>query len=369
MKFYCDTEKLNSALGLVSRAVEANAVSPHLEGVLLEASGGTLTLKGNNMEIAIETAIPSNVAEDGAIVVNCKTLVDIVKRLPKDVVELVVNDKNNVSINCLNSDYMVVGLPADEYPAVPSVEPECEIEISSPVLKDMINKTIFAVSTNPDEVRKVLKGSLFEVDGGELTMVAVDLVRLAMIKKPVETKSAENVKFIVPGKTLNDLKNMLSDNEENTVTIKAAKNQALFECSGFRLTTRLIDGEYFNYKQIIPKQFKIEFTADSRSFIRTIERVEPIIDDVSKNPIKLTFTDGKIKVKCETRIGRVNDMVECGYNDDEMTIGFNYRYIHDAVARCEDEKIEFKLNSPLNPMIVDCPEDDSYMFMVLPVRL
>lgn len=369
MKFYCDTEKLNSALNLVSRAVESSAVSPHLEGVLLEAAGGSLTLKGNNMEIAIETAIPSNVADDGAIVVNCKMLLDIVKRLPKDVVEIYVNDKNNVSINCLNSDYMVVGLPAEEYPDIPSVEPECEIKIASPVLKDMINKTIFAVSTNPDEVRKVLKGSLFEVEGGELTVVSVDLVRLAMIKKPIENQVGETVKFIVPGKTLNDLKSMLKDDEENIVKISVAKNQALFDCGSFRLTTRLIDGEYFNYKQIIPRQFKVEFTVEGRSFIKTIERVEPIIDDISKNPIKLTFVDGRIKVKCETQLGRVNDMVECGYNEEEMTIGFNYRYIHDAVVRCEDEQIEFKMNSPLNPIIIDCPEDDSYMFMVLPVRL
>lgn len=369
MKFYCDTEKLSSALGLVSRAVEASAVSPHLEGVLLEAKGGSLTLKGNNMEIAIETAIPSNVAEEGGIVVNCKMLVDIVKRLPKDVIEFAVNEKNNVAISCLNADYMVVGLPAGEYPDIPSVEAECEIKIEAPVLKDMINKTIFAVSNNPDEVRKVLKGSLFEFEGGELTVVSMDLARMAVIKKPAEAKNGEAAKFIVPGKSLNDLKSMLGDGDDNTVTIKAAKNQALFDCPGFTLTTRLIDGEYFNYKQVIPKQFKVEFTADSRDFIKTIERAEPIIDDISKNPIRLTFVDGMIKVKCETRLGRVNDMVECGYGDEEMTIGFNYRYIHDAVVRCEDEKIEFKLNSPLNPMIVDCPEDESYMFMVLPVRL
>lgn len=368
MKFYCDTEKLNSALGLVSRAVESNAVSPHMEGVLLSAKGGALTLKGNNMEIGIETVIPANIAEEGDIVINCKMACDIVKRLPKDVVEIVLNEKNNVSISCLNSDYMVVGLSADEYPDIPEIKSISQVKIPSSVLKDMINKTIFAVSTNPDEVRKVLKGSLFEVEDGSLTIVSVDLVRLALVKKDLES-SLGNIKFIVPGKTLNDLKNMLSDNEESYVTIHIGENQALFDCGGFKLTTRLIDGEYFSYKQIIPKQFKIEFTVDGRSFIKTIERVEPIIDNISKNPIKLTFVDGKIKVKCETQLGRVNDLVECDYSDEEMTIGFNYKYIHDAVVRCEDEKIQFKFNSPLNPIIINCPEDESYMFMVLPVRL
>lgn len=369
MKFYCDTEKLNNALNIVSKAVETNSVSPHMQGILFSASGGALTLKGNNTETGIETVIPANVSEEGKTVINCKMICDIVKRLPKDVVEIVLGDKNNVSINCINSDYNVVGLNADEYPDIPKISSDKIIKISSAVLKGMINKTIFAVSTNPDEVRKVLKGSLFEMENNELTIVAVDLVRLAMVKKEAECSTNENIKIIVPGKTLNDLKSMLKDDEESIVSITVGENQALFDCGNFKLTTRLIDGEYFSYKQIIPKQFKSEFTVEGRSFIKTIERVEPIIDNVSKNPIKLTFVDGKIKVKCETQLGRVNDLVECSYMDDEMTVGFNYRYIHDAVVRCEDEQIMFKLNSPLNPIIINCPEDESYMFMVLPVRL
>ena len=368
MKFYCDTDKLSSALGLVSKAVEANAVSPHLEGVLLRAKGGLLHLKGNNMEICIETSIPANVAEEGEIVVNCRMMNDVVRKLPKDVMELVAGEKNNVSITCLNSDYTVVGLSSNEYPELPEIAALSDLKLPSPVLKDMINKTIFAVSTNPDEVRKVLKGTLFEVEEGRLTLVSVDLVRMAMITKELN-ESPQNIKFIVPGKTLNELKNMLKDDEEEIVKITVGENQARFECAAFTLTSRLIDGEFFSYKQIIPKQFKVELDVEGRDFVKTIERVEPIIDQVSKNPIRVTFTDGKIKIKCETQLGRVNDIVECDYKDEEMTIGFNYRYLHDAVARCEDESIRLKMNSPLNPIIVCSPEDDSYMFMVLPVRL
>lgn len=369
MKFYCDADKLNTALNIVSKAVETNAVSPYMEGVFLSAKGGCLTLKGNNMETGIETAIPANISEDGEIVINCKMLCDIAKRLPKDVVEIMINEKNNVSISCFNSDYMVVGLPADQYPDIPEIENGKRITIPSPVLKNMINKTIFAVSTNPDEVRKVLKGSLFEIENNTLTIVSVDLVRLAMITKQLSDITDGDVKFIVPGKTLNDLKGMLSDNEEDNVSITVGENQALFSCAGFKLTTRLIDGEYFSYKQIIPKQFKESLTVEGRSFVKSIERVEPIIDNVSKNPIKITFTDSRIKIKCETQLGRVNDMVECDYAGDDMTVGFNYRYIHDAVVRCEEEQILFHFNSPLNPFIISCPGDDSYMFMVLPVRL
>lgn len=368
MKFYCDTDKLGSALGLVSKAVESNAVSPHLEGVLLRAEGGLLRLKGNNMEICIETSIPANVAEEGETVVNCRMLSEIVRKLPKDVMELVAGERSNISITCLNSDYTVAGLSAAEYPELPEIEKKAEIRLSSPVLKDMINKTIFAVSTNPDEVRKVLKGSLFEVDNGGLTVVSVDLVRMALIKKELDFSSGD-VKFIVPGKTLNELKTMLKDDDGETVTVTVGENQARFDCSDFTLTTRLIDGEFFSYKQIIPKQFKVELDVEGRSFVKTIERVEPIIDNVSKNPIKVTFVEGKIKIKCETQLGRINDVVECGYAAEEMTIGFNYRYLHDAVVRCEDEKILLQMNSPLNPVIVRSPEDESYMFMVLPVRL
>lgn len=369
MKFYCDTDKLSAALGLVSKAVESNAVTPHLEGILFKAKGGLLCLKGNNMEICIETSIPANVAEEGDIVINSKMINDIVRKLPKDVMELVANDRSGVSINCLNSDYSVVGLPADEYPELPPLETDTELKISSPVLKEMINKTIFAVSTNPDEVRKVLKGSLFDVENGSLTLVSVDLVRVAMIKKELISAPDNGIKFIVPGKTLNELKSMLSDKDDEEITVSVGENQARFSCASFTMTTRLIDGEFFSYKQIIPKQFKVEMEVDGLSFVKTIERVEPIIDNVSKNPIRLTFTDGLIKVRCETQMGRINDIVECNYESDEMTIGFNYRYIHDAVIRCEDEKIQINLNSPLNPVVIKSSEDDSYMFMVLPVRL
>lgn len=369
MKFYCDTDKLNSALGLVSKAVDVNAVSPHMEGVFLEARGGTLYIKGNNTEICIETEIPANVAEEGKILINCKMLCDITRKLPKDVAEFKLGKSFTVSICCLNSDYTVVGLPADEYPEIPKVNCQSEIEISAPVLKNMINKTIFAVSSNPDEVRQVLKGSLFEIENGALTVVSVDLVRLAMIKKELDGCGRENFKFIVPGKTLNEIKNILGDDENETVKIYADENRALFDCGKFRLTTRLIDGEYFSYKQIIPTQFNYELNVDGRSFIKTIERVEPIIDNVSKNPVKLTFDNEKIKIKCETQLGKVNDFSECDYRGEEMTIGFNYRYIHDAVVRCEDEQISLKFNSPLSPMIIGSPEDDSYLFMVLPVRL
>ncbi len=369
MKIYCDTDKLSAALSLVSKAVESNAVSPHLEGVLFKARGGCLYLKGNNMEVCIETSIPANIADEGDIVINCKIINDIVRRLPKDVVEIIANDRSGVSVSCLNSDYNVVGLPAGEYPELPPLTAQSEIKIPAPVLKDMINKTIFAVSTNPDEVRKVLKGSLFEVENGSLTIVSVDMVRMALITKELTKSTEESIKFIVPGKTLNELKNMLPDGDEKEVSIAVGENQARFTCDNFTMTTRLIDGEFFSYKQIIPKQFKIELPVEGRSFIKAIERVEPIIDNVSKNPVRLTFDNGKIKIKCETQMGRVNDIVECDYNGNEMTIGFNYRYIHDAVVRCEDENIQLNMNSPLNPVIVKSPEDDSYMFMVLPVRL
>lgn len=369
MKFYCDTDKLSTALGLVSKAVEANAVTTQLEGILFKAEGGLLHLKGINSEICIETSIPANVAEEGSIVINSKVINDITRKLPKDVMEIRVNEGKVVSINCLNSDYSVAGLPSDEFPEQSTLETNTEMKISSPVLKDMINKTIFAVSTNPDEIRKVLKGSLFDVENGALSLVSVDLVRVAMIKKELISASAENVNFIVPGKTLNELKNMLPDREEEEVTISVGKNQARFSCTSFILTTRLIDGEFFAYKKIIPTQFKATMTVDGRAFIKTIERVEPIVENFSKSPIRLIFTDGFIKVRCETQVGRVNDIVECDYASDEMTIGFNYRYLHDAVIRCEDEKIQFNLNTPLNPVIIKSPEDDSYMFLVLPVRL
>ncbi len=366
MKFYCNTKKLSEAVSIVSKAVAQKSPIPHLEGILLEAKGGILTLIANNLEISIKTTVSANVETEGKIVLNAKMFSDIVRKLPDDVCEIKVNDRMNVSINCLNSDYKIIGLSADEFPQPPVVASESTINLSCGELRDIIGKTLFAVSL--DNARKILTGSLFEIENNVLTVASVDGYRLALVKKKLEGEN-KNAKLIIPGKTQGELVKIISSDNDEKIKISFSENYALFEGNGIILTSRLIEGEFFAYKNTIPTEYKYIVETDCFAFNKAIERVEPIIDEVSKNCVKFKFENQKIMIRCETVLGTVNDIVECDYYGEEIEIGFNYKYLHDATSRCEGERIMLKMNSPFNPLIINSTDDDSYLFMVLPVRI
>lgn len=366
MKFYTNTKKLSEAVNIVSKAVAQKSPIPHLEGILLEAKGGIVTLIGNNLEISIKATVSANIETEGSIVLNAKMLADIIKKLPDDVCEINVNERMNVSINCLNSDYKIIGLSADEYPQPPVVASQSTITLSCGELRDIIGKTLFAVSL--DNARKILTGSLFEIEDNCLTVAAVDGYRLAVVKKNLDGEN-KNAKLIIPGKTQGELVKILSGENDDKVKLSFSDNYALFEVNGIVLTSRLIEGEFFAYKNTIPKEYKHIVETDCFEFNKAIERAEPIIDEVSKNCLKMKFGNNKIQIRCETVLGTVNDFVECDYPDEGMEIGFNFKYLHDATIRCEGERMLLKMNSPFNPLIVNSTDDDSYLFMVLPVRI
>lgn len=365
MKLYCDTKILSEAVNIVSKAVSVKSNLPHLEGILLEAFGGILTLTSNNLEISIKKTISANISEEGKIVLNCKMFSEILRKLPEDVCEIMTNEKNNISISCLNSDYKIAGLPADEFPQPPEVEEENHITIKSSALKDIIDKTLFAVSL--DNTRKIFTGSLYEINDNNLTVVSIDGYRLALVKNYFE-KNLNSSKMIIPGKSQGELAKILKGGEDN-IEIYFCDKYVLFEGEGIKFTSRLIEGEFFAYKKTIPAESKIIVKAVCREFLKSVERVEPIIDEVNKNCVRLKYGSGKIIIRCETVLGTVCDSVECDYFGEEFEIGFNYRYLHDAASRCKGEEIQMSINSPINPMIMTNPEDDSFLYLVLPVKL
>ena len=366
MKFFCDTKAFSEAINIVSKAVAVKSPIPHLEGILLTAKGGLLTLLSNNLEISIKTSISSNVEEEGSIVLNSKMLSDIVRKLPDDVCEVSSNENYNVSIICKNSDYKIVGLNADEFPQPPMIAKKSSITLKSDKLREIIGKTLFAVSL--DNARKILTGSLYEIENGNLTVVSVDGYRLALTKMELPGENNDS-KFIIPGKTQSEISKIISGSKDEEIHISFSENYALIEGEGITITSRLIEGEFFSYRNTIPSESKYIVKTGCYAFNKAIERVEPIIDEVSKNCVRFRFEDGKILISCETVLGKVNDIVECDYYGESLEIGFNYKYLHDAVSRCEGDEIELKMNSPFNPLIINSVDDDSCLFMVLPVRI
>jgi DNA polymerase-3 subunit beta len=364
MKIYCNTEELAGAVNIVSKAVLSKSSVPYLEGVLLEAECDRLHLTGNDLEICIKTSIPCNIADEGKIVLNCKMLSEIIRKLPKDVCEIKTED-SAVVISCLNSDYRIIGLDANDYPLIPDFSVTSSIKISSPLLKDMISRTSFAISQNQE--KKVLTGSLFEMDENSLTIVAVDGFRMAIRKEILD--GCKPGKFIIPGKAENEIIKIISDEKDDVTEVGFSEKYAVFENETFTMITRLIDGEFFAYRQVIPSEFKINTVVDTEEFSKTVSRVEPIIEDVAKNPVRIMLTQNTLKIMCRTTLGRVNDMFDVNYDGADFEIGFNYRYLYDAISRCGNKSTVLRMNSPLNPLIISGEDDDTYLFMVLPVQL
>ena len=208
----------------------------------------------------------------------------------------------------------------------------------------------------------------YEIEDNKLTVVAVDGYRLALTKMNLEGEH-EDAKFIIPGKTQSEISKIISGSNESDIVISFSDNYALIEGEGITITSLLIEGEFFSYRNTIPSESKYIVKTDCYAFSKAIERVEPIIDEVSKNCVRFKFGDGKINIGCETVLGKVNDVVECDYFGENIEIGFNYKYLHDAVSRCDSDEIELKMNSPFNPLIINCPDNDDLLYMVLPVRI
>lgn len=366
MIFQCQKEILSNTLNIVSKAVSQKASLPILEGIYIKAEAETLTIVGNDMDLGIECKIPAQVYEEGGIVLLAKTFLDIVRKLPNDTLTLKVNENRNAVITCQNIEYKILGLPDDEFPSIPEIEKEHEFEIEEGTLKNMIRRTLYAVSQN--ESRIVLTGSLFEVKNDILNIVSVDGFRLALRKEKIEGNE-DNFSFIVPGKTLGELSKILKDGESK-VKVSLTQRYVSIKTEEAKVVSRLIEGNFLNYEKTIPAVNNYSVVIPVSSVTESVERCDPIIAaDETKSPIRFHFTDKELVIKCITATGQIVDTLQIPFDGEETEIGFNNVYIHDALKAAETDVAKMEFNSNLSPCIIKPIDDDSFIQMVLPVRL
>lgn len=373
MKLICSKNLLLEIINTVQKAVSSKSVMPILECIKLDASlDGEMIITGNNLDIAIEYKSVCNVLEPGSIALNSKMFGEIIRRLPEGDVLLNVNDSNNVTtIKCANSEFNIQGLAADEYPAVPEIEESYRFSMSQEKLKKMIRKTIFAVSQNESR-RPILTGALFDINTGSLNVVSTDTYRLAIVTETVNSP-LENKKFVVPGLTLRELMKVLRDDEEE-VEIIVSSRHAMFDFGTFKVTTRLLEGEFIKYEPILKTPNSIYVTVNIKDFTESLERASLLINDdmtakAEKVPVRLNIALDKIEITCITGKGMVHDMVDAGVNGNDIEIGFNHRYLLEALRACEDENIKLEFSNPRSSCFIRSEEDNSFTYMVLPVRL
>lgn len=369
MKFNCDKNLLCETINNVSLAVSSKSNMVALEGILMRCSNQTLTLTGYNLELGIIKQIPVHSLEDGEIILNASLLSNIVNKMPSGEISFVSNPKLLTTIRCNDAEFTILGLNAEDYPEIPLITKEKELFLEVDTFKGMIAQTLFAVAQS--DQTPIYTGTLFDLEPGQLSVVSVDGYRLAMKREKLDTE--ENYRFVVPGKTLNEIQKLLSKigsgEEENRISLRVSEKHIIFEIGGYSIISRLLEGEFLDYHSAIPKDFKTKVVAKTREFIESINRASIIINDRAKSPVKCEFIDGVVKLNCETTLGKVQDSFEVEMEGEDVKIGFNNKYLSDALKASECDEVLIEMGGPLSPMKILPMEGDSFLFLVLPVRL
>jgi DNA polymerase-3 subunit beta len=364
LQFTAYKSDLTTALSHAVRAVSSRSVSEILKGLLIEGKGDSLTITGNNMELGIVIVIPAEVKIEGATVLDAKMLYDIVRRVPGNEVSMSVNEQHMANIKSDSSTFDLCALPTKDYPVLPKVKGLKSITLPQAELKRMISKTLFSASD--DETKHIHTGILFDAEPNKLTLVALNGHRLA--KCNTEKYSDDELSAVLPASGLRELEKMLENNEEATATIHLGKKHAMTELGSRTVVTRVMEGEFFKYKDGIPANGSFTATLEIKPLIQALERVALLITERIKTPVRLAFSEGKLSVSCQTSVGRAKSDIPCEC-DTEMEAGFNHRYLLDALKHMGGELFRFETSGPLAPFLLLPEENDTTLFMVLPVRL
>ena len=366
MKFSCEKYLLQSACGTASRAAASKSPIPALEGLLLQAAD-RLTVTGYDLKKGIYTQLEADVKEQGSVVVGARFFGEMIRRLPDGIVTISTDVNNNVNVKCGKSEFNFMGISPEDYPEMPVVDGVNNIALPQKILGSMINQTIFAVADN--DMRPIYTGTLFDIEGEELTMGAVDGYRLSKRSEKLETAKMENCSFVVPGSALADIERICGDSEE-LVKISVGAKHISFSIGETVVISRRLEGEFLNYKKSIPDSFKYTVKVDRGEFMSAIDRVALIVSERNTSPVRMSFNDGSIDCLCVTPIGRAEDVCTCEGSGEGLQIGFNDRYLKDALKAAGTEELNVCLNSASSPCVITAADgSENFTYMILPVRL
>lgn len=365
MKFTCEKSILLKVLTNVSRSVSARSNIPALEGVNVTVNAFSVQFEGFNMEFGIKTSISASDTENGAIVVPAKLFTDIIKSLP-DALVTFESQKTEVLISCLDCKFSISGVPTEDFPKLPSIEDESEIVISSDVIKNMIQQTIFAVADNVEN-SSVHTGELWKLHNNVLTVVAVDGFRMAIRNESV--KISDEFKVIIPGKALSEVLRLMSPNEEN-VKFYISERYAFFKLGSYTFLSRLLEGNFIDYLSSVPSECNTKVKVNVKDAIASLDRVSVVVNDHLQSPVKaIVDPNGVLKLSCHTSVGRSSDEFSADVKGEAVEIAFNDKYMLDALKNVDTDEIFMEFTSALRPIKILPIKGDSFIFLVLPVRM
>ena len=366
MRFTCEKNMLVTGLNIAGRAVAQKSSLSVIEGILCKAGLG-LSLTGYNMETAITYEIEAEVSDPGQCILPAKLFGDIVRRLPEGPVTVVVDESFKVSIRAGYASFTISAESAEDYPELPDVNSGRPIRIPQNKLKELIGGTIFAVSEN--QGRPIHTGVKFEVTNDSITAVAVDGFRLARRTFHPEEATGRELSFVVPAAGLKEVEKILVDTDENAAFTLGPKH-ILYQVGSATLVCRLLEGEFLDWRRVVPSNCPIKLVANVGDLSSSVERVGLIVSEKYKSPVRCVFSHQELLMRTNTTIGAAEDRCSIAGDGKELEIGFNVRYLADALRVIPSEEVTLELTNGLSPIVLT-PVDEKYDFayMVLPVRI
>ena len=365
MQFTCSTQKLIEALQIATKALTTRTTNQILEGVLIETDMDQLMLTCSDERITIVTRIPAEISDPGRGVVPGKLFSEIVRRLPDATVDIRMDNRFVFTIRSASTRMNISGQDADLFPRLPKMDDEREIALPQDMLRDMIQKTEFAIAQ--DDMREVLTGCLLEIGGGDVTMVALDGYRLAL-RRAKCSDVLERFSAIIPGRAVGDIGKLLSDDEEAFAQLSFGGNKLHIKLENTEIYVILIEGEYVQYRQILPKSFATRVEVELDPFRRCIDRAALIAREGSNNLIMLRIEGGSMVIEAHSQIGDVREELPTRQEGADLSIAFNVKYLTDVVRFIDGDSIELNLNNAVSPCIVTPVGDSDYVHLILPVR-
>ena len=369
MKIICKQEKLIKALNVVSKAVSQTSALGITKGILIKTEGDIqISLSATDIQISITTKMDAIVNEKGGVVVSARLFTDLVRKLPSGDILITTDEKNGVSIKTDHSEYDLQGKDEEEFPRIDSDEEGKQIRINKDEVRELIEGTAFAAST--DESRGIITGVLFEMKEGVLSLVALDGYRVAIKKEKRESFKDENIKAVVPAKLMREISKILADSAgEEEVLLDIGERRIKLYTEDTLVRVNLLEGEYIKYKDVLPKENKISIVIDKSSLLSAVERAAMLRSEGKNAFIRFSITDEALTVSSRADEGKGRETVTAVKKGEDLEIGFDAKFITDALKAIPDEEIEMQYNTSVSPCLIKPVDDDRFEYLILPVRL
>lgn len=364
MKLVFDKAELVKSVGIAMKAVSGKTTMPILECILIDASSNVIKFTSNDMELGIETIVTGMILERGIVALDAKIFSEIVRKLPDNQVTIETDENLVTTITCEKAKFNIPGQSGEDFSYLPILETSDCVSISQFTLKELIRQTIFSIAAN--ENNKLMTGELFEIKDNTLRVVSLDGHRIAI--RRIELKdSYPDRKVVVPGKTLNEISKILSGEMDDQIDIYFSENHIMFKFDDTTVVSRLIDGEYFRIDQMLSSDYETKVTINKKEFLSCIDRATLLVKEGDKKPIIIDIQDGAMELQINSAMGSMKEEIDINKEGKDIMIGFNPKFLIDALRVIDDEEISIYLVNPKAPCFIR-NEEESYIYLILPVN-